>query len=676
MGRFSSYLLAFFSIFINFTHSINGEEGDLLTEKDIKKVMEQIFEQHVDKKSVNEEIIKKSFRTYIEQFDPEGTYLLAGEVAPYFNMSHEKVVEVEKKYLNNDYSPYADLNRVIQKSIARAREMRASFEKDPKTLINRVIKEPLKVLEEGKWKGYPKGGDELEERIRQNLYDYLQAEIKRYGEKGVVGYEKEAIALYEKNLRNFEDLYTYEGSNGAPLDKKNQENLFAQHVLKALAKTLDAHTAFFDPQEAYDMRVRLEKGFDGIGIVFQESPQGIIVAHLLDGGAAIKTGQIKVGDQLLKINDIDVKSLPFEKVMELLKGDKNTTIVLQIKQKRGGKEEKIVDVPLKRETIVMNGDRVDVDYEQFGSGIIGRITLHSFYQNDAGITSEKDVRAALQKLDSEGNLRGLILDLRENSGGFLSQAVKVAGLFITNGVIVVSKYSNGEEKIYRDMDSKVYYNGPMVILTSRATASAAEIVAEALQDYGVAIIVGDEQTYGKGTIQSQTVTDKKGGSFFKVTVGKYYTVSGKTPQLNGVKADIVVEGPYAKARLGEEYLEGSLKKEQEITPEFKDPLADIDPNIRPWYLKYYMPTLQDKVTFWRELLPSLKKNSASRLASNKNYQLFLKRNNGEASEEKLTAEADLQNFGSSDLQLSEAINVIKDMIFLQDRARKGQGIMK
>ena len=155
------------------------------------------------------------------------------------------------------------------------------------------------------------------------------------------------------------------------------------------------------------------------------------------------------------------------------------------------------------------------------------------------------------KLKSQGNLRGLILDLRSNSGGFLSQAVKVAGLFISDGVIVISKYSNGEEKFYRDVDGKTVYDGPLVVLTSKATASAAEIVAQALQDYGVALVVGDEHTYGKGTIQTQTVTDNRSTSYFKVTVGKYYTVSGHTPQKEGVKADIVVPGRWSKEKIGE-----------------------------------------------------------------------------------------------------------------------------
>ena len=169
--------------------------------------------------------------------------------------------------------------------------------------------------------------------------------------------------------------------------------------------------------------------------------------------------------------------------------------------------------------IVVDNGRVDVTSQPFGNGIIGIINLHSFYQGK-DISSEEDVRNAIDKLQGQGDLRGLILDLRSNSGGFLSQAIKVAGLFITDGVIVISKYSNGEEKIYRDVDSQVAYDGPLIVLTSKATASAAEIVSQALQDYGVALVVGDEHTYGKGTIQTQTVTDNQSSSYFKVTVGK------------------------------------------------------------------------------------------------------------------------------------------------------------
>ena len=233
------------------------------------------------------------------------------------------------------------------------------------------------------------------------------------------------------------------------------------------------------------------------------------------------------------------------------------------------------------------------------------------------------MRKALEKLRAEGNLRGLILDLRENSGGFLNQAVKVAGLFITSGVVVISKYFNGEEHFYRDLDGKTFFDGPLIVLTSRATASAAEIVAQALQDYGVALIVGDEQTYGKGTIQNQTVTDSKSTSFFKVTVGKYYTVSGKTPQIDGVKADIVVPGIFNFEHIGERYLSSTVPPDT-ISEDYNDDIADVSSSSKEWFLRYYMPTLQHKKMLWRNQLPTLKANSAQRIAHNACYQKFLR----------------------------------------------------
>ena len=284
-----------------------------------------------------------------------------------------------------------------------------------------------------------------------------------------------------------------------------------------------------------------------------------------------------------------------------------------------------------------------------------------------------DVRKAIEALEKKGRLRGLILDLRENSGGFLSQAVKVAGLFISNGVIVISKYSNGDERFYRDVDGETAYNGPLVVLTSKATASAAEIVAQALQDYGVALIVGDEHTYGKGTIQSQTLTDDKSSSYFKVTVGKYYTVSGHTPQKEGVKSDIVVPGHWNREQIGESYLD-SLDADT-IPPSYNDELQDVPSDERSWYLKYYVPTLQRRIPIWRNLLPTLKKNSEYRIKQNKNYQFFLKgRSNTE--EESADNEEDWDSpdknktFGEDDLQTEEAYNILKDMILIHSQEKK------
>jgi carboxyl-terminal processing protease len=330
---------------------------------------------------------------------------------------------------------------------------------------------------------------------------------------------------------------------------------------------------------------------------------------------------------------------------------------------------KLVEIELRREPITVDEERVDVTSEPFANGIVGTIKLHAFYQGANGVTSENDVRNAIKELSAKGPLKGLILDLRENSGGFLTQAVKVAALFIKSGVIVISKYSDGHEQFYRDMNGVATYTGPLIVLNSKATASAAEIVAQALQDYGVALVVGDEHTYGKGSIQSQTVTDNQATSLFKVTVGKYYTVSGKTPQIRGVQADILAPGPYDYEHIGEQYLENALSNDT-IKPEYKDDLSDVDPGLKSWYLRYYLPTLQPKVTAWRRLLPTLQKESAARTSHNQGYQEMIARWKLEERDPNAALTATEQQKTPKDFQLAEAQNILKDMVVLHARERQ------
>ncbi len=406
------------------------------------------------------------------------------------------------------------------------------------------------------------------------------------------------------------------------------------------------------------MKVRLEKDFKGIGIVLERKPSGIVISKLIKDGPAEKTGKVHVNDLLIKVNGSDVQNDSLETVMEKLRDNDNSTINLTLKRMPNNE---IVNVNINKEIIQLNDERATSSYIPFEGGILGKITLTSFYQGENGVTSEKDVRKAIADLKTHGQLKGLILDLRDNSGGFLVQAVKVAGLFITDGVVVISKYSNGEEKFYRDMDGKRVYDGPLIILTSRATASAAEIVAEAIQDYGVGIIVGDDRTYGKGTIQTQTVTNNESHSYFKVTVGKYYTVSGKTPQIQGVKADIVVPGRLEDKQIGEVFSENPLPNDT-IAPAYDDQLTDVEPSLKPWYKRYYTPNLQQRITFWNAYLNDLRKHSASRIHNNSDYAQFLKQE-GQWS----IAEANDDN-KKDDPQMQEAINILKEMVDISSKA--------
>jgi carboxyl-terminal processing protease len=667
MKRSGARVLSLWICQIACLFTVSAEEPELLKGSDIGRVMKQIFEQHVNKKEMSASILKNAFGEYINQFDPERVYLLEEEVRPFVQISDAEMHTILEQYKVNDYSFFDKLNLVIQHAIERARGYRKTLEQDPAQLF--LVAKPTNKPRYDDWSDpdtklpFAKNLDELQKRIKQHLILFVDAERRRYGESAIIQHESSTLAIYEKNSREFEDQYLYIDEAGRPLTAAQKENLFALHILKSIASTLDAHTSVLNPSEAYDMKVRLEKGFQGIGIALKQQTNGAVVVNsILENSPASKNGLIKVGDVLQEINGHSTSNKSFDNIMEQLRGSAGSTVSLVLQRNLADSkqaEPKIIKVELKRETITIDEDRVDVSDVPYGNGIIGKITLHSFYQGQNNVNSENDVREAIKKLDKEGNLRGLILDLRENSGGFLTQAVKVAGLFITNGVIVISKYSNGEEHYYRDMDGKKLYSGPLVVLTSKATASAAEIVAQALQDYGVALIVGDEHTYGKGTIQSQTVTENQKNSYFKVTVGEYYTVSGHTPQLQGVKADVVVASPFNKMHIGEEFLEHSLKMNT-IPPVFDDKLADINPGLRPWYLRYYMPTLQHPRAEWRNMIGELRGKSAQRLSKNRDYETFM------------TSKEVVTPHWTEDDQMEEAVNIVKDMILLEASERLNQ----
>lgn len=473
--------------------------------------------------------------------------------------------------------------------------------------------------------------------------------------------KRKIFALLEKKLNRNEENY---------LDVTD-ENSISQNILKSLARSLDAHSYFFTDEEAEHLRLSLEKEFDGVGIVLSESIDGVIVTDLVKNSPAIQSKVIKPNDILIEINGESVEYLGFDQVMKKMKEKDNPYIILGFKRISQDDENfSFWRVKLEKKPIAMDDQRLMYTYEKFEDGIIGKLDLTSFYENSNGVTSEKDIKKAIRDLRTKASLKGIVLDLRENAGGFLSQAIKVAALFIKNGVIVISKNSQDEVRYLRSIEKNAFYNGPLVILTSKLSASAAEIVAAALQDYGVAIIVGDETTFGKGSIQYQTVTDKSAPYFFKVTVGKYYTVSGKTTQIEGVKADIIVPSNFSAYKIGERYLLYPLKSDK-IKSAYKDKLRDIDIKIRSWFQYNYLPHLQKKVVFWQKMLPTLKENSSNRLQNDPDFQNFL--NHQLVLKAKINGEdIDLQldELTDQDLQMKEATNILKDMVNIEAESRK------
>lgn len=558
MGRYFRIFLYVTIVLFAQGHATPGS----LTQKEIRKTMDEMLQYHVEFKELSPLVVKRTFKLLIEQFDSERGYLLGDEVKPFFELSEKQVQKIIENYQKDDFSYFDHLAKMFSDGIHRAREMRKEVERE---LILNFDESQVSGGES--YLNFAQNEEQLKERIRKRLIRFLYAE-KQEGRSKVWSPERRAkiFAFLEKRVQRFETAY---------LAGPRSEHFLALHVLKAMARSLDAHTAFFSPEEAFEMRASLEKQFEGIGVVLKEDVEGVMIVDLIPNGPAARCGKVVAGDLLVEIDGRSLKDDSYEEVLEKMKGNGKKEIVLGLHRVHEGNEEKRHRVVLQREKIVMQNERLSATYEPYGDGLIAKLDLPSFYESEEGSSCEKDMREALRQLKSKGKIHGLVLDLRENSGGFLNQAVKTAGLFITSGVIVISKYAQGELQYLRDLDGRVYYTGPLLILTSKASASAAEIVAQALQDYGAALIVGDERTYGKGSIQYQNVTDKNATAFFKVTVGRYYTISGRSTQIEGVKADIVVPTPYSVYNIGERYLEYPLKNDR-LPSAYVEPITEAD----------------------------------------------------------------------------------------------------
>lgn len=649
MRSFWFFLSFCFSLFIS-----PFAAQPLLSSGDIQGVMNQLLELHIDKKEMSTPILGRSLKIYVSHFDPSHSYLLEEEVFTYIHPSDKELQKMLIDYQNDRFPAFFSLNQRIQESILRARGWRQEWQRYPKQLVEEALRTQVEKREkEDVWKS---SLSDLKKRHYEGFVRLVAFQVKQLPPGAHEGKEAKIIALCEKQLSHLENDYLGVDDKGRPFSTQQHEHIVIMRTLKSLAGSLDAHTAYYSPEEAYALKVQLEKGMCGIGVVLREGIEGVTIQEVIVGGPADKSGLIQEGDAIVEVNGEGIDGYSFARVLEIMKGKEGSKISLGILRYVGGVPE-LRKVELTRSHIVLADKRVDVEAEPFGDGYIGKITLYSFYEGEDGLSSEKDLRKAIDELKARGPLHGLVLDMRENTGGFLTQAVKVGGLFISNGVVVISKYSDGSMKYYRAIDGKQAYDGPLVVLISRGSASATEIVAQALKDYGVAVIVGDEQTYGKGTIQHQTVTGGRASSLFKVTVGRYYTVSGRSTQIEGVKADIVVPTEFNCEELGEGFLEYPLPPDA-VKSAYEDTLEDIDPIARKWFQKYYLTTMQKRSERWTNCLPTLQANSNQRIAQNRNYQLFLKEI------KKQVHPIGEISFGVNDIQMEEAVNIVKDMIYL------------
>lgn len=635
------------SVFILFTCLFATTEAKLpdITPDKTVKLAKQIMNEHASQHEMNAELMKRIFSTFLDELDPSKTYFIESDIETWLDPSKALVEQTMSQYDKGNFTQFGLIIDQMNKAIDRRREIDKEIADTPLP-----VKVDPKQFKDMKW---TKSVDELKERI---------INIKGLQVESAAKLNEE---LKDKTLQRIAKRQTKLEDEILNNDSKEKQKFVLTKVLKATTSALDTHTHYFTPEEAKQFMIDVQQRLFGIGAQLRDDISGFTVVKIVEGGPAERGGELKAKDRIIAVNHEPVVGMDIEDAVQLIRGEENSPALLTIIREEGEgdkKEEKKIDLTVIRGEVVLKEARIEASYEPLGDGVIAYIKLHSFYQ-DPEHSSASDLEAEFDKIKAEHRIKGVILDLRYNSGGLLNQAVAVAGLFIKKGVVVSIKDSTGQVQHLRDLDSRVMWDGPLIVLINRASASASEIVAQALQDYGRALVVGDDHSFGKGSFQTFTLNSQSGDvnpdGEYKVTRGRYYTVSGDTPQLTGVQSDIVIPGILSESEIGEKFAKYPLDNDK-IKENFDDSLDDIAPSQREKVRSLYKFDLQKKTDYYKTFLSRLISNSAHRIEKNKDYQALLKLIK---KEEPLDPEHD-EEHGQNDLQLTEAVNVMKDLIVL------------
>lgn len=507
----------------------------------IDPIQNGYLQNHLVFKEKNKELEQRVIEQYVKRQDPSKIYLLEGDIAAIKQMMKNVFENVTKK----DCKFMSEIQSMLVKRI----EERTEF-------VKKFLGKDFKFNKETEFvydpdhKTFPKTADEANEFLKK----YVQFQIANYLATDIKLEEaKERVAKnYERNLKRIRDTKI--------------EQLMANY-LNSFALSLDPHTEFFSKDFYDDFSIRMSLSLEGIGATLTQQDGFTTIEALVPGGAAAKNGNLEPQDKIVAVSKKDGKmenviDMELNEVVKMIRGPKGTKVKLTILRKEGDGNKKF-DVELSREKISLEDDAVSIYYQDKdingSKKKIGIINFPSFYADNkrGGRSSAADMKKVIAQA-REKKVDGIVLDLSNNGGGSLEDAVKIGGLFLKTGNIVKqSSRMDGKELALSDSDEKVDWQGPLVILTSRLSASASEIVSGSMKDYNRAVVVGSDHTYGKGSVQTVLPVPGELGAL-KVTIGMFFTSGGFSTQHRGVESDIIIPSPYSVDDIGEKSMDYSL----------------------------------------------------------------------------------------------------------------------
>ncbi len=552
-----------------------------------------LWQNHYSHHPLDNEFSAKFFNGYLDSLDPQHLHFTQADLTE-FDYYREKLDDLTSKR-TGDATPAFDIfNRFferLQQRVAYVEELlkagQFEFKDDERMQVNR------------KDAPYPKDLTEAKQLWKQRLrHEYLQEKLGRHAAKKAdeKSTDKQPAATESKAPKKTEaeeitEALTKRYARNLRLFKEWDNNDVMQVYLTALAHVYDPHSDYFNPAQADNFAIGMNNALIGIGAVLTTDLDGYCKIQELKPGPAMNSKKIKAGDRIVAVAQsnappVDAIDMALNKVVQMIRGPKGTEVRLTVQPANKDAADRYV-LSLIREEIKLEDQAakakvIDLPNEKGAPLRLGVIDLPSFYApihfgdsqptvgaSDAanyGRFTSRDVAAFLKKFERE-KVSGVILDLRRNGGGSLEEAVRLTGLFIKDGPVVQVKSSDDSLFVDEDEDPSVTYSGPLIVLTSRFSASASEIVAGALQDYGRALIVGDQTTHGKGTVQRvlglaspmRITNPTNNPGQLKITMSMFYRASGASTQLRGVLPDIVLPSIFNHStEIGEAALDNAL----------------------------------------------------------------------------------------------------------------------
>lgn len=518
-------------------------------------VADMISLRHITHPEINDDIAARLLHRYIEVWDPQKLYFLQSDIDLFTASSKvldDQILAGDVDFASTVFDRYKLRMLEREPMIGQLIDLEHDFTADEAMVLDPDDLDWAKSIEE------------LTERWRKRVkFDLLILKM-------------DDTELSDARTR----LHKRYHRNRTLLDQTEGHEVLELY-LSSMTHCLDPHSSYMSPQTLEDFQIQMRLQLEGIGARLKYDDGYTVVEDVIKGGAADANGQLVKGDKIIGVDPdgpgsealVDVVEMKLSKVVEKIRGPKGTQVMLQVKKEAGG----IENYTMSRQTVKLTEQEVkgkiinSSDWIDGRQARIGVLNIPSFYRdfsaaNQGGDfkSTSRDVKKVLAQFREQG-VDSLIVDLRWNGGGALSEAIEVSGLFIPKGPVVQVREPNNAVTPYLDEDPDMYWRKPMVVVCNRLSASASEIFAGAIKDYRRGIVVGDKTTHGKGTVQNVMNVASRMALFgpdrgaLKLTISKFYRVNGDSTQNKGVVSDIILPSILNEREIGEDSLDNALE---------------------------------------------------------------------------------------------------------------------